>query len=159
MRSHHLDPASIPGVCLCETSGGLSTTGTGSSFNPSVPLSVSFHRLSVFTHISSGGWTKGPLASAETVSPRGNYNKNLKRNSGLKWRTSRLRVKRITASPPRLPLLRMFIDESIKIRDTSQHCTSGHPQGEKEIHCDQYSCTLHNRCKFINKLTTVGMRK
>jgi hypothetical protein len=27
------------------------------------PMSVSFHRCSIFTHVSSGKWTKGPLAA------------------------------------------------------------------------------------------------
>jgi hypothetical protein len=39
------------------------------------PLSVSFHRCSMFTHVSSGGWTKGPLAaqfSRDIVSPHRN---------------------------------------------------------------------------------------
>jgi hypothetical protein len=28
------------------------------------PLSISFHRCSIFTHISSGGWTMGLLAAS-----------------------------------------------------------------------------------------------
>jgi hypothetical protein len=42
------------------------------------PLSVSFHRCSVFTHVSSGGWTKGPLEAQfhrDTVSPHRNSKK------------------------------------------------------------------------------------
>jgi hypothetical protein len=27
-------------------------------------LSISFHRCSIFTHVSSGGWTMGPIAAA-----------------------------------------------------------------------------------------------
>jgi hypothetical protein len=32
------------------------------------PLSASFHRCCIFTHVSFGGWTKVPLAAAETQS-------------------------------------------------------------------------------------------
>jgi hypothetical protein len=32
----------------------------------SFPLSVSFHRCSIFTHVSCGRWTVGPLAAAVT---------------------------------------------------------------------------------------------
>jgi hypothetical protein len=36
----------------------------------SFPLSVSFHRCSIFTHVSSGGWTKGPLEAQFPVPQR-----------------------------------------------------------------------------------------
>jgi hypothetical protein len=40
-------------------------TGTDFFPSPSVfPLSVSSHRCSIFTHVSSGGWTMGPLTAA-----------------------------------------------------------------------------------------------
>jgi hypothetical protein len=39
------------------------------------PLSLSLHRCSIFTHVSSGGWAMGPLADqfrGDTVSPHNN---------------------------------------------------------------------------------------
>jgi hypothetical protein len=41
-------------------------TGTGTGFFSEsfcFPLSVSFYRCSIFSHVSSGGWTMGPLAA------------------------------------------------------------------------------------------------
>jgi hypothetical protein len=49
----------------CGICGGQSVTGTNFfSEYFRFPLSVSFHRCSIFTHISPGGCTMGPLAAA-----------------------------------------------------------------------------------------------
>jgi hypothetical protein len=49
----------------CGINGGQSGTGTRFSWESfGFPPSISFYRCSIFTRVSSGGWTMGPLAGA-----------------------------------------------------------------------------------------------
>jgi hypothetical protein len=66
------DQGSPCGIC-----GGQGGTGTSYSPSSSVFLSVSFHCYSIFTHVSSEGWTMGPLAAQfhkDIFSPHCNNN-------------------------------------------------------------------------------------
>jgi hypothetical protein len=54
------------------------------------PLSVSFHRCSIFTHVSSGGWTMGPLAAA--VQQRHSLTPSKKKKLTSIWITQSLAI-------------------------------------------------------------------
>jgi hypothetical protein len=71
-------------VCPCRICV-VDNVALGQVFPFSFPQSVSFHRCFIFAHVSSGGWTMGPLAAQfhiDIVSPQRN---NKKRYSPLSF--------------------------------------------------------------------------
>jgi hypothetical protein len=77
--SHSGSPSSLPGQTMCDLWWTKWRWDRSFSKSFGFPLSVSFHRCSIFTHISSGGWTKGPLEAQfhrDIVLPHPNNNNN-----------------------------------------------------------------------------------
>jgi hypothetical protein len=53
----------------CGICSGQSGTGTDFSASSLFFLSLSFHCCSIFTHVSPGGWTMGPLVATVQQGP------------------------------------------------------------------------------------------
>jgi hypothetical protein len=79
-------------VAPCAICGGQVALGQIFSESFSFPLLISLHRCSIFTHVSSEGWTMSPLAAhfhRDTVPPHRNNKKDWykhQQNSGRSWR-------------------------------------------------------------------------